>query len=82
MWSSFVHAANWFALKGEGYNFWSGIGSDLGEVTLVAMAAGWWHHVNCHEQGCWRKGHPNSDGKVICKKHLAGGSDAESRAGE
>lgn len=40
------------------YNFWSGVGSDLGEVTLitailtpVVIAA---RHHNCATRGCWR----------------------------
>lgn len=39
------------------YNFWSGFGSDLGEVTLIAALFGGWRHVNCHTKGCWRVGH-------------------------
>jgi hypothetical protein len=44
--------------SGPYYGFWSGFGSDLGEVTLIAailtpavMAA---RHSNCHTRGCWR----------------------------
>jgi hypothetical protein len=37
--------------SGMGYQFWSGIGSDLGEATLVTMAAGTlaavYHHHRC-----------------------------------
>jgi hypothetical protein len=40
----------------KGYNFWSGIGSDLGEVTLLtAVVAAYWHHT-CHVTRCWRLG--------------------------
>jgi hypothetical protein len=45
----FVHA-----LSGNGYQFWSGIGSDLGEVTLLGIVLVWWHNHNCHVHRCWR----------------------------
>lgn len=38
------------------YNFWSGFGSDLGELTLVGMAYAAFRHINCHTSGCWRIG--------------------------
>lgn len=53
-------------LHGNGYAFWSGIGS--GSPVFV-LAIGWWHHHNCHLKGCWRPGHPDADGKPICRKH-------------
>lgn len=39
------------------YNFWSGFGSDLGEVTLLSLIIGGYRHVNCHTKGCPRIGH-------------------------
>jgi len=36
------------------YNFWSGFGSDLGEITLLTGLLVVAKHVNCHEPGCWR----------------------------
>jgi hypothetical protein len=57
-------------LHGDGYGFWSGIGSDFGEVTLVVAVAAWWHHHNCIEKGCWRKGHADpTHGHPLCKVH-------------
>lgn len=42
------------------YNFWSGFGSDLGEVTLLSVlltfGAAWYHKHNCHTENCWRIG--------------------------
>lgn len=35
------------------YNFWSGFGSDVGELAIIG---GVWKMVNCHEVGCWRVG--------------------------
>ena len=54
-------------LHNDGYQFWSGIGS--GSPLLAAMGA-WWHHHNCVEKGCWRKGHKDPEhGHPVCKKH-------------
>ena len=52
----FIHV-----LSGKGYQFWSGIGSDIGEVTLIGLAMVWWRHHNCHVYRCWRLSwHPPS----------------------
>lgn len=58
-----------------GYNSWSGILSDIGEVALVGAVAtvilGLWHHHNCHVAGCWRlTWHANPEtGHPECKVH-------------
>ena len=59
---------------GCGDAFWSGFGSDLGEVTLItailASAYGAYRHHACHVDGCWRPGH--TDPKVsapACPRH-------------
>lgn len=51
------------------YNFWSGSGSDLSEITLLGIAAGWWHKVNCHQEGCIRIGKHTVDGTPWCSRH-------------
>lgn len=61
-------------LEGLGYQFWSGIGSDFGQVTLITtLIAGivtFWVKHNCHEHGCLRLSwHPDEDGHPVCKKH-------------
>lgn len=55
--------------SGPWYGFWSGFGSDLGEFALVATV---WHHLNCHEKGCWRPARHASDG--YCRKHARRGN--------
>lgn len=56
------------------YNFWSGSGSDIGQVTLIGIAAtaalAWWHKINCHTAGCWRIGrHEKAGGEfVVCRR--------------
>lgn len=52
-------------LHGDGYQFWSGIGSD---AFLLAPFLWLIKHHNCHMDGCWRLGHV-LNGKPVCKKH-------------
>lgn len=58
-------------LHNNGYQLWSGSGSDLGEITLFGLFVGAWRHVNCHAPWCLRLGkHPTSDGHFkLCRKH-------------
>lgn len=57
------------------YNFFSGSGSDIGQITLIGLAvsfmAAWYHKHNCHNEKCWRIGiHTLADGKyTVCRKH-------------
>lgn len=71
--------ANWFwhplgyctGPNCKGYQFWSGIVGDIGEVTLIGSAVLLFRHVNCHAPWCWRRGvHPTADGMFkLCRKH-------------
>jgi hypothetical protein len=55
---------------GNGYQWWSGPGSDLGEASVVGMAAAWFKHRTCHEHGCWRLGHAHpKHGFPVCRRH-------------
>jgi len=59
-------------LWGNGYQFWSGIGSDAGEVTLIIGAVTWYYHNQCHVDKCHKIGkHPFKHYK-LCKKHHPG----------
>ena len=56
------------------YNFWSGFGSDIGEVVLIGAILGAFKKVNCHTPGCWRFGShdwPDANGVThkLCRKH-------------
>lgn len=55
----------------KGYNFWSGIFSDVGEITLLGGAIAAYRKFNCGAPGCLRIGkHPTADGlHHLCKKH-------------
>ena len=74
----------WHPLIGPGYQFWSGIASDLGEVTLIGGLIVAYRKIECHQTGCHRIGkfvhghfklckihHPHvpSDGKIT-KEHI------------
>lgn len=59
----------------KGYNVWSGVASDLSELTIVfgmvTFVLGWWYKHNCHVPGCPRlqwHSHPDH-GHPVCKKH-------------
>lgn len=53
------------------YLFWSGVGSDIGEVTILgAVISMYWKHT-CNAKGCYRIGrHPvKGTAHVVCRKH-------------
>lgn len=57
--------------SGSWYGWWSGAGSDIGELVLFGGIYGFYRAHNCHVKGCWRlKRHP-VDGTpfVVCGKH-------------
>ncbi len=57
--------------SGPYYGFWSGFGSDLGEVALIGALITGFKHVNCHVKGCPRIGHYTVEGTPykVCRKH-------------
>lgn len=60
-------------LGGPGYGFWSGVGSDIGELTLIASVVIFYQHHTCHVSHCWRlaKHAHEQDGVTyqLCRKH-------------
>jgi hypothetical protein len=58
-------------LSGRGYQFWSGIGSDIGELTLLTAFVIWIRQRNCHVHRCWRLAwHPHPvHGHPVCRRH-------------
>jgi hypothetical protein len=76
--ASLFHLANIFhmqspfdPLHSDGYQFWSGIGADLGEATIIVAVLAWWKHHNCQVDGCPRVHltHPTDAGHFVCKRH-------------
>lgn len=61
--------------SGPYYGFWSGFGSDIGEVAIIGAAVEIYRKHNCHINGCWRIAHHKVTDKttgteyVLCKKH-------------
>jgi hypothetical protein len=79
--------AIWFGLTnpaGHAYSFWSGVGSDLGEVAIVGAVLGAYHRHNCVHKGCWRIARhqvTDHDGTThpSCRKHRSHVLDAVRR---
>ena len=62
--------------SGVAYALWSGSGSDITEIVAVGAGLGLaWHHLNCHEPGCYRIGRYHAAGGQwkVCGQHLPGG---------
>lgn len=55
---------------GNGYQFWSGIGSDIGEVSLIGALMMVYRHHNCAAPRCLRIGkHLTADGlHKLCRR--------------
>ena len=56
---------------GPYYGFWSGFGSDIGELLLLGGLVQLVRHHNCHVEGCWRVKTHNDPAvhAPACKKH-------------
>lgn len=56
--------------SGGWYLWWSGPGSDLGELAIAAALAGILRKHNCEVHGCWRLGrHRTPAGHMVCRRH-------------
>ena len=63
-------------LHNNGYQWWSGAGSDLAYVTFLVAA---WRHVNCEHPWCPLPGHRHpGHGRPVCRRHFRSG-DADPR---
>ena len=51
------------------YQLESGFVPALTVVSLATLIGGAWHHLNCHEAGCWRPGKHKVDGTPWCNRH-------------
>ena len=71
-WRIIQHGLQWFALHGDGYQFWSGIGS--GSPLLAGVYLGIRSH-NCHVKGCrsFRTAVDPEHGWRACKDHHSRG---------
>jgi len=68
---------HWLGLdsgSGTAYLAWSGFGSDIGELAIVAALAGMLRKHNCEVHRCWRLGRHGTDGgHMVCRKHHPAG---------
>lgn len=56
--------------SGPFYGFWSGFGSDIGEVTIVGGLVVMVRQHQCQAHRCWRlRFHTTAAGHAVCKKH-------------
>jgi hypothetical protein len=56
--------------SGRWYLFWSGAGSDLGELTIVVVLLGLIRKHNCEVHRCWRLArHQTAGGHMVCRRH-------------
>lgn len=55
---------------GPYYGFWSGFGSDLGELAIIGGLISVYRRNNCEIHGCWRIGrHVTAGNHHVCRKH-------------
>lgn len=56
---------------GDFYNFWSGLGADLGGLAILGAVIGAYRKHQCHVQGCRRLAKQRVEGTswVVCHKH-------------
>lgn len=73
MWSWFLHVTGSDNTAGTWYGFWSGFGSDLGELAIVGGLIGIIRHRNCAIRRCWRLGRHqvtvNGTPHQVCRTH-------------
>lgn len=62
--------------SGRWYAWWSGAGSDLGELALTGGVLAVVRRHTCHVHRCWRVGrHPVAGtGHVVCRRHHPDGA--------
>jgi hypothetical protein len=58
-------------VSGRWYGWWSGAGSDLGELALAGGVAAMVRQRTCHVHRCWRLARHGVEGTphVVCRKH-------------
>lgn len=66
-----IHLLGIDDVSGHAYAFWSGFGSDLGELAIVGGLLAMIRKHNCHVHRCWRIArHPVAGTEhIVCRKH-------------
>ena len=63
------HALGLDSASGSPYLFWSGFGSDIGELAIVGGLVTLVRKHNCHQRRCWRVSRHIVDGSPWCNRH-------------
>jgi hypothetical protein len=62
-------------LSGRWYGWWSGAGSDIGEVAIIGGLITVVRRHNCEVHRCWRVGrHHTAAGHAVCRVHSPDGA--------
>jgi hypothetical protein len=71
----FLHTFGIDDTSGRWYAFWSGAGSDIGELAIIGALLGLLRKHNCHVHRCWRVGRHPVEGTpfTVCRHHDPGG---------
>ena len=73
LWQHFLQETGTDSSASRAYNFFSGFGSDIGEVAILGGIIQIYRHANCHVKGCARLGRHEyeMDGAKykLCRKH-------------
>lgn len=57
-------------VAGRAYAWWSGAGSDIGEIALIGAVLGLFRRHNCEVKWCPRLGrHLTAAGHRLCRRH-------------
>lgn len=59
---------------GNGYQWWSGMGANFGEMTIIGVVISgyrrWRQHNTCHVENCNKLGHKHpGHGFPVCRNH-------------
>lgn len=67
--------------SGRVYAFWSGFGSDMGEITIIGGAYAIYRKHKCQEHKCWRLAKHKVEGTpyTACRRHHPGIPDRPAR---
>lgn len=69
-WHDLAHWLGIDSTTDRAYAWWSGIGSDLGEVALIGWLWAFLRRHNCEVHRCWRLGrHATPGGHMVCRRH-------------
>jgi hypothetical protein len=69
-WLKIMHFLGWDGQTSDYYAAWSSsIPALIALLGFSSLFAGFAHHINCHEPGCWRFGRHHVNGSVWCNLH-------------